>query len=102
MGNQKGNDQQNKKIYDPWVWMRKTKESIVKRVMVSMDKLSTTGRYDINIIAHTKGNKGVPVYGHIGWEISGPGPIVVVAAGAVLGSAATLLISALFFRKSQQ
>jgi hypothetical protein len=59
---------------------------MVKRVMVSMDKLSTTGTYE-----PTENEPGYPQIG----TPKGPSPVVLMAAGAVLGSAATLLIKVL-------
>merc|ERR1711865_890045 len=86
IGNPDGKDKPNKKFYDPRVWIRKAEESMAKRVMVSMDKLSSTGTYEIS--------EGEPAYAQIGVTGSKtqPSPIVLLAAGAILGSAATLLM----------
>ena len=101
IGNPGGNDRPNKQFYDPRVWIRKAEESMVKRVMVSMDKLSTTGTYDIAAAQKNGNGKSETAYGQIGLETPRPGPILIMAAGAVLGSAATLLLSAIFSRNSQ-
>jgi len=86
IGNPDGKDKPNKKMYDPRVWLRKAEESMCKRVMVSMEKLSSTGVYEIS--------QGEPVYSQIGLSPSKaqPSPVVLMAAGAIIGSAATLLI----------
>jgi fructose-bisphosphate aldolase, class II len=86
IGNPDGPDKPNKKFYDPRVWVRKAEESMVKRVMVSMEKLSTTGKYE-----PTEDEPGYPQIG----TPKGPSPVVLMAAGAIVGSAATLLIKVL-------
>jgi fructose-bisphosphate aldolase class II len=86
IGNPDGPDKPNKKFYDPRVWVRKAEETMVKRVMVSMDKLSSTGTYE-----PTENEPGYPQCG----TPKGPSPAVLMAAGAVIGSAATLLIKVL-------
>jgi len=86
IGNPDGKDKPNKKSYDPRVWIRKAEESMAKRVMVSMDKLSSTGRYEIS-----EGELAYPQIGITGSKTE-PSPIVLLAAGAILGSAATLLM----------
>jgi len=88
IGNPDGADKPNKKLYDPRAWLRKAEESMCKRVMVSMEKLSTTGTYE------PSDEEG---FAQIGLEKSGePSPAVLIAAGAVLGSTATLLMKAMF------
>lgn len=87
IGNPDGPDKPNKKFYDPRVWVRKSEESMVKRVMVSMDKLSTTGTYEPT--------ENEPGYAQIGEPKMTPSPLVLMAAGAVIGSAATLLMKVL-------
>jgi len=84
IGNPDGKEKPNKKFYDPRVWLRKAEESMVKRVMLSMDKLSTTGKFEPleNEVA----------YAQLGEVKAGPSPVVFMAAGAVLGSAATILM----------
>jgi len=84
IGNPDGKDKPNKKFYDPRVWVRKAEESMVKRCMVSMDKLSSTGTYDIS-------EDEVP-HSQFGEIKSNPSPVVLMAAGAIIGSAATLLL----------
>ena len=84
IGNPDGKDKPNKKCYDPRVWIRKAEESMCKRVMVSMDKLSSTGTYEIS--------ENEPAYSQLGEIKSTPSPIVLMAAGAIIGSAATLLM----------
>jgi len=85
IGNPDGKDKPNKKFYDPRVWIRKAEESMCKRVMVSMDKLSATGIYTIS--------EGEDAYPQIGTKSKAdPNPVVLIAVGAILGSAATLLM----------
>ena len=86
IGNPDGKDKPNKKFYDPRVWVRKAEESMVKRVMVSCEKLGSTGKYDPTEVG--------PAYAQIGTP-KGPGPVVLLAAGALIGSAATLLMKAM-------
>ncbi|GMI26100.1 hypothetical protein TeGR_g4910, partial [Tetraparma gracilis] len=45
IGNPKGADKPNKKFYDPRVWVRKAEESMRDRVVVSMAKLSSAGKF---------------------------------------------------------
>ena len=87
IGNPDGADKPNKKFYDPRVWVRKAEESMCKRVMVSMDKLSSTGTYEIT-------DDEIP-FAQIGEPKATPSPAVLMAAGAVVGSAATLLMKAM-------
>lgn len=84
IGNPDGKEKPNKKFYDPRVWIRKAEESMCKRVMVSMDKLSSTGTYEVS--------ENEPAYSQLGEIKAGPSPVVLIAAGAILGSAATLLM----------
>ena len=84
IGNPDGADKPNKKFYDPRVWVRKAEEAMVKRVMVSCDKLGCTGKF-----APTEDEPG---YAQIGKPKGGPSPMLLMAAGAVIGSAATLLM----------
>lgn len=84
IGNPDGPDKPNKKCYDPRVWVRKAEETMVKRVMVSCDKLLSTGKY--NPVDEDN------VSPQIGTPKSVPSPVVLVAAGAIIGSAATLLM----------
>lgn len=49
IGNPTGAEKPNKKNYDPRVWIRKAEESMAKRVMVSMEKLSSTGTYPAKV-----------------------------------------------------
>ena len=84
IGNPDGADKPNKKLYDPRAWLRKAEESMCKRVMVSMDKLFSTGTYEPS---------DEPGFAQIGLEGSkDPSPIVLVAAGAIIGSMATMLM----------
>eukprot|EP00536_Pseudo-nitzschia_multiseries_P012175 jgi/Psemu1/31110/gm1.31110_g len=87
IGNPDGSDKPNKKFYDPRVWLRKAEEAMCKRVMVSMDKLSTTGTYEIS--------EDEPAYAQIGELKATPSPVILMAAGAIVGSAATLLMKAI-------
>ena len=83
-GNPEGADKPNKKFYDPRVWTRKAEESMVKRVMVSCDKLGCTGKFTPTEDEVPKAQLGTPV--------AAPSPVVLLAAGAIVGSAATLLM----------
>merc|ERR1711957_1105833 len=83
IGNPDGKDKPNKKFYDGRVWLRKAEESMCKRVMVSMDKLSTTGTYELS---------DETPHSQLGEAKLSPSPIVLMAAGAIVGSAATLLM----------
>merc|ERR1712151_446507 len=84
IGNPDGKDKPNKNFYDPRVWVRKAEESMCKRVMVSMDKLSATGTYDIS--------EDETPYSQLGEIKPNPSPVVLMAAGAIVGSAATFLM----------
>mmetsp|Transcript_7252 Transcript_7252/g.17683 ORF Transcript_7252/g.17683 Transcript_7252/m.17683 type:complete len:410 (-) Transcript_7252:120-1349(-) len=90
IGNPDGTDKANKNFYAARVWLRKAEESMCKRVMISMDKLFTTGTYKVT--------EDEPAYTQIG-SISSktePSPVVLVVIGAILGSAATILMKAAF------
>ena len=84
IGNPKGADKPNKKYYDPRVWVRKAEESMVARVMVSCDKLGSKGTFD-----PTVDEAGYP---QIGTPKKGPSPVILITAGALVGSAATMLM----------
>jgi len=85
IGNPDGSEKPNKKFYDPRAWVRKAEESMCKRVMLAMDKLSATGTYKIT--------EGEPAFAQIGLERGkDPSPVVLMAAGAIMGSVATLLM----------
>lgn len=84
IGNPQGADKPNKKFYDPRVWLRKAEESMVARVMVSCDKLGSTGMYPVS------NQPGSPQIGEP--KKKGPSPVVLVTAGAIIGSAAALLM----------
>jgi fructose-bisphosphate aldolase, class II len=84
IGNPGGADKPNKKFYDPRVWVRKAEESMVARVSVSMEKLSCAGKYEP--YPTTEGNY------QIGEVKKTPSPVVLVAAGALVGSAATIIL----------
>uniref|UniRef100_A0A7S2MJM6 fructose-bisphosphate aldolase n=1 Tax=Helicotheca tamesis TaxID=374047 RepID=A0A7S2MJM6_9STRA len=49
IGNPTGEDKPNKKFYDPRVWIRKSEESMIARCAVSMEKLSSAGKYDAQV-----------------------------------------------------
>jgi len=83
IGNPTGADKPNKKFYDPRVWIRKAEESMMARVIVSFEKLKSKGTYEPAAI-----EDGAP---QIGTPKGTAMPIVLVAAGAIVGSAATLL-----------
>eukprot|EP00529_Nitzschia_sp_RCC80_P021776 CAMPEP_0113489150 /NCGR_PEP_ID=MMETSP0014_2-20120614/26382_1 /TAXON_ID=2857 /ORGANISM="Nitzschia sp." /LENGTH=388 /DNA_ID=CAMNT_0000382881 /DNA_START=75 /DNA_END=1237 /DNA_ORIENTATION=+ /assembly_acc=CAM_ASM_000159 len=76
IGNPDGADKPNKKFYDPRVWVRKAEESMCKRVMVSMEKLSATGTY-----TPTENEPGYPQLGTPKMIAS---PVILMAAGAVV------------------
>eukprot|EP00567_Pseudictyota_dubia_P010396 CAMPEP_0197441218 /NCGR_PEP_ID=MMETSP1175-20131217/7539_1 /TAXON_ID=1003142 /ORGANISM="Triceratium dubium, Strain CCMP147" /LENGTH=388 /DNA_ID=CAMNT_0042971465 /DNA_START=67 /DNA_END=1233 /DNA_ORIENTATION=- len=59
IGNPTGPDKPNKKFYDPRVWIRKAEESMVERCGVSMEKLSSKGKYE----AKVPEPGSVPIYG---------------------------------------
>jgi fructose-bisphosphate aldolase class II len=84
IGNPTGADKPNKKFYDPRVWVRKAEESMVSRVQVSFEKLGSKGSYEPKPI-----EDGAP---QIGTPKMMASPIVLVAAGALVGSAATMLM----------
>lgn len=84
IGNPTGPDKPNKKFYDPRVWVRKAEESMVERVMESCERLNCKGTYEPK-----DSEEGKP---QIGTPKATPGPLVLIAAGAVIGSAATLLM----------
>jgi fructose-bisphosphate aldolase class II len=84
IGNPDGVDKPNKKFYDPRVWVRKAEEAMCKRVMVSCDKLGASGTFNPT--------DDEPGYAQIGEPKVGPSPVVLMAAGAIVGSAATLLM----------
>jgi fructose-bisphosphate aldolase class II len=84
IGNPSGPDSPNKKYYDPRVWVRKAEETMIERVAVSCDKLLCKGTYEP---ADT--SEGHP---QIGEPKKSPSPVILIAAGALVGSAATLLL----------
>jgi len=84
IGNPDGPDKPNKKFYDPRVWVRKAEESMCKRVMVSCEKLGCTGKYTPV--------DDEPKFPQIGSPKMTASPVVLMAAGAIVGSAATLLM----------
>lgn len=86
IGNPTGADKPNKKFYDPRVWIRKAEESMVSRVMTSCEKLKSKGTYE------PKTEGGAP---QIGSPKKSPSPVVFMAAGALVGSAATILMKAM-------
>jgi len=83
IGNPTGPDKPNKKFYDPRVWIRKAEETMVARVVVSFEKLKSKGTYEPTV--------DEPGYPQTGTPKSIASPIVLVASGAVIGAAATLL-----------
>jgi fructose-bisphosphate aldolase class II len=84
IGNPDGPDKPNKKFYDPRVWVRKAEEAMVKRVMISCDKLGSTGKF--NPVDDE------PKAPQIGTPKAQPSPVILMAAGAIVGSAATILM----------
>ena len=84
IGNPTGAEKPNKKFYDPRVWVRKAEEAMVARVATSMDKLGSTGTYPAL--------PGIDASPQIGEPKATMNPIVIMAAGALIGSAATLLM----------
>jgi fructose-bisphosphate aldolase class II len=83
IGNPKGADKPNKKFYDPRVWVRKAEESMCARVEVSCDKLLCKGKYEPST---------EPTTHQLGTLKKTLSPIILVVAGAIIGSAATLLM----------
>lgn len=84
IGNPTGADKPNKKFYDPRVWVRKAEETMVARVEVSMEKLLCKGTYE-----PAPASEGHP---QIGSPKKSVNPIILITAGAIVGSAATLLM----------
>jgi fructose-bisphosphate aldolase class II len=84
IGNPDGPDKPNKKYYDPRVWIRKAEETMVARVATACTMLKCTGTF-------TPNDDETP-YPQIGNPKTGPSPVVLMVAGAVVGSAATLLM----------
>jgi fructose-bisphosphate aldolase class II len=84
IGNPTGADKPNKKFYDPRVWIRKAEEGLVDRVLTSCEKLNSKGKYE-----PTENETGYP---QIGTPKKVPSPLVFMAAGALVGSAATMLM----------
>lgn len=84
IGNPSGPDKPNKKYYDPRVWIRKAEESMIARVMTSCDKLGCTGHYEPTV--------DEPGYPQLGTPKKMPSPVLLMAAGALVGSAATMLV----------
>jgi len=86
IGNPNGADKPNKKFYDPRVWIRAAESSMIKRVMVSMEKLHSTGTYT------PSPESGSP---QIGAGKKTVNPTVILLAGVIAGSTATLVIKSL-------
>jgi len=84
IGNPTGGDKPNKKFYDPRVWIRKAEESMATRVVVSCEKLLSKGTYEPTV--------DEPGFAQLGTPKKGPSPVLLVVAGALVGSAATLLM----------
>jgi hypothetical protein len=84
IGNPTGADKPNKKFYDPRIWVRKAEETMVARVEVSMEKLMSKGTYE-----PAPATMGCP---QIGTPKNSINPLILVTAGAIVGSAATLLM----------
>jgi len=82
IGNPDGADKPNKKFYDPRTWIRKAEESMVKRLLVSFEKLHSTGTYE------PSPESGAP---QIGAGKKTVNPTVMMMAGVVVGSTATML-----------
>lgn len=83
IGNPTGADKPNKKFYDPRVWIRKAEESMIARCLVSFEKLNSKGTYEPD-----DASKGYPQLG----EPKKSSALVMLAAGALVGSAATILL----------
>jgi len=86
IGNPTGADKPNKKNYDPRVWLRAAEESMVKRVLTSMEMLGSVGNY-----SPTVDEQGYPQLG----TPKSMSPTLLIAAGAVVGAAATLLFKSM-------
>lgn len=87
IGNPDGPDKPNKKKYDPRVWIRKAEESMVQRVGVSMEKLSSKGTYTPKPTTEGSAQIGTP-------KLSIVSSAIFVTAGALLGVTATLVLKA--------
>lgn len=85
IGNPDGPDKPNKKKYDPRVWVRKAEDSMIQRVGVSMEKLSSKGTYTPKPTAEGSAQIGTP-------KLSIVSSALFVTAGALLGAAATLVL----------
>jgi len=83
IGNFKGFDLPNKKYYDIRAWLRKAEESMCQRVIVSMKQLGSKGMYKRNLNRITT------------QRMRGAGSrhstALLIATGAILGCASTLL-----------
>ena len=86
IGNPTGDDKPNKKYYDPRVWVRKAEESMAARVVVSCDKLLCSGKYEPSTVEATN---------QIGTPVKGIPPVALVAAGALVGSLATIFMKSM-------
>lgn len=84
IGNPDGKDKPNKKFYDPRVWVRKAEESMCQRVVISCEKLGSSGKY-----YPTEGEAG---FAQLGEPKKMPSPILLLVTGAIIGSVATLLV----------
>jgi hypothetical protein len=85
IGNPTGPDKPNKKYYDPRVWVRKAEEAMAARVMVGMEKLLSQGTYEPK-----PSSEGFPQIGTP--QSSSLHPLLLVTAGAIVGSVATLFM----------
>jgi len=84
IGNPTGVDKPNKKFYDPRVWIRKAEETMTSRVIVSCEKLGSVGKYEP--VAPELGSP------QIGEPKKSYPAATMILAGAIIGSAATLLM----------
>jgi fructose-bisphosphate aldolase, class II len=85
IGNPDGSEKPNKKYYDPRVWVRKAEESMTARVQVSCEKLGCAGTF--------VPTDDVPGFAQLGAPKKSVSPVVLVSVGAIVGSAAVLLMT---------
>lgn len=88
IGNPKGPDKPNKKYYDPRVWIRAAEETMMQRVGVSMEKLSSKNTYTpIKPMNEATYQIGTPSK-----YLSLVPSVLLVTAGALVGATITLVL----------
>mmetsp|Transcript_3317 Transcript_3317/g.3344 ORF Transcript_3317/g.3344 Transcript_3317/m.3344 type:complete len:397 (-) Transcript_3317:346-1536(-) len=83
IGNPEGADKPNKKYYDPRKWIRCAEETMAKRVGVSMEKLSSVGKYPAS------NEPGSSQLGELKQPIN---PALLVSVGVAIGSIGAMLM----------